>query len=1844
MAINTTRYQTSPYYDDYVSSGNEAKGHLKILFKPGVSTQVRELNQLQTLLQTQIDRFGSNIFENGSRVLDGDVTVAPLYYIDIVFSHAYLVVNGSSVTAADVLTRVDQMKKIDAIIATGINGLSAEIVDFEALVATDVETRYRLYLKYTKKLETKTEFFNKETIRSQTTFGTITANDEIGKVEKHGYASKLHVDKGVYFIRGYFVNVEETDVIVIRPDEERITGKIAFKVTESVITSVDDSTLLDNATGVPNTSAPGADRYAITLSLVALTDQEDILGDPENVNKVFGLTTNASPSDFISLLSLQNGRKVQPLSTKYSTKRGTLGDTLARRTSEESGNYTLNKITVTTREAYNDGKNNGAFQSEKTSEINTLKSQYVADINPCVIYVGGKRTEIKNRFSVVQDKARDQKFGESVTFKSGETISIEGTFTDATLPDIENNNSPLSSYQVQGASGRTITPTGLEKVRGTGLNTVYRMYFNLGTASYSDVNAATNIIDATVSPQVQFNPTESTFKVRGNKNSIKLVKLPRKVVSGVRSNSTTFVKRKEFSGTSGSAGDYYINVSGSNIVLKGLASAETFRSTNEDDYIISNGTTFVTVTGVSLNTAKTQATLTVGSTSGTLTAIAKVNTTLTRANKTLVTGHQVANAPSPVGITTGEVIDLGVKDVIEITSIVGGDENSPEKTIVLDDFELDNGQRDGSYQNAKLRYIGESTLNGNITITLNHLTHGSGDYFSRDSYPVGLDYDKIPTYKGCRLTDAFDFRGSGSATLDPNINIDTVVDYYLPRYDRLVVSPRGEFVIEKGVSSSNPRLSPPSERGMVLYNLFVPAYGFDSTNIRTEYVPHRRYTMSDIGKLEKRISNLEYYTSLSLLERNANDKDIFDSTGQRFKNGIFVDSFTGHGRSEVGNSKHKCAIDKLTGQLRPSFTINQVEQRINGTVEDALVRLPATGSETIINQPYASVTESVIPYHVTNYRGSLELSPSGDDWVEVRVRPNLTQNENGDNDNYLNGSDSSTTYGSDWTTSSVQVNNTDGFSDEEISSLFQFIKSSLQNSEDPQQQVAGRVFHEDLIRGWSDDLIRTKLESEEYLQWKSTQSGDTRPPPPEITIVPFVRSRRVYFKVTAMKPNTRLYTYLDEVNITGYTTSLSSGSFSDYQFQDQLEANRLDFFNENAAEAFATASDARRNIVTDANGMAEGYFIIPNNTTVRFPLGRRVVTFTDTNSGVFDNNITTQARAHYNASATVDSEDPDDGITLTPTPGVVSEVGPTPPHFYPSTDQTDDNEEIIVSTAVNYDDINQVSNLNDGISLRFSPITPDPIPKYTFMVNGGINTSSTRYKDIEEGGTFTVTLEAENVPDGNVAYTISGTGVTVSDFVGETALTGNLTLVNGIATKEFSVRIDSVTNEEEMIIFSLDAGQANYPGLNPEDYYLSIRVDDQITEAPDGDPRFVTSEDNINGEFNREDPLAQSFHLADTKIPRGAYAKSIDIYFSEKTAENDPIRLEVVEVENGTPTSRKVNGGTVVLNPSSVNVSDDASSATTFTFNRPVFLSTEREYAFILRSTSKDYRVWMSELDGVDVLTGQTIDRDPYLGVAFRSSNASTWTPIQTRDIKFKLDVHLFTDAGTTAKTAQVGPGNHQTKNGFFQSIIQSAFTATSVQFNPGETIHSATSIKYSLRAGGVDYDLNTGGLHNYLDAAVSVASASDLKLSATLFTRDKYLTPTIDLNKCSLICNGNVINNDITNETNAASGNATARYISKKVSLNDPADKLNVFIGASQPKDTRIYVYARFNDESSNLDIQDASWNELKSAPIVESGEIEYDYDPANDFNQFQIKIVMTSTDASKVPIVTDLRAITTI
>ena len=60
MSINTN-FNVNPYYDDF----DEDKKFLRMLFKPGYAVQARELTQLQTILQKQVERFGNHIFQNG---------------------------------------------------------------------------------------------------------------------------------------------------------------------------------------------------------------------------------------------------------------------------------------------------------------------------------------------------------------------------------------------------------------------------------------------------------------------------------------------------------------------------------------------------------------------------------------------------------------------------------------------------------------------------------------------------------------------------------------------------------------------------------------------------------------------------------------------------------------------------------------------------------------------------------------------------------------------------------------------------------------------------------------------------------------------------------------------------------------------------------------------------------------------------------------------------------------------------------------------------------------------------------------------------------------------------------------------------------------------------------------------------------------------------------------------------------------------------------------------------------------------------------------------------------------------------------------------------------------------------------------------------------------------------------------------------------------------------------------------------------------------------------------------------------------------------------------------------
>jgi hypothetical protein len=153
-----------------------------------------------------------------------------------------------------------------------------------------------------------------------------------------------------------------------------------------------------------------------------------------------------------------------------------------------------------------------------------------------------------------------------------------------------------------------------------------------------------------------------------------------------------------------------------------------------------------------------------------------------------------------------------------------------------------------------------------------------------------------------------------------------------------------------------------------------------------------------------------------------------------------------------------------------------------------------------------------------------------------------------------------------------------------------------------------------------------------------------------------------------------------------------------------------------------------------------------------------------------------------------------------------------------------------------------------------------------------------------------------------------------------------------------------------------------------------------------------------------QDPLAESFMV---ESDGGMFLTSIDVFFKSK-ATSLPVSVEIRNMINGYPGQTTIPFSIVTKNPDEVNTSDDGSSATTFTFESPVYLEDKHEYCFVVYTNSTDYECFISRMGETDLITGQTISGQPYAGSLFMSQNASTWTAEQTDDLKFNMRVAKF--------------------------------------------------------------------------------------------------------------------------------------------------------------------------------------------------------------------------------------------
>ena len=361
-----TNLNVSPYFDDF----SESKNYKKVLFKPGFPVQSRELTTLQSILQNQIEKFGQYFFKEGSMVIPGGVSFDDSYFavkldpffLNIpvkeytkVLSDGGIKIKGetSGVTAIVVnrLTQTESTDNTDTIyvkyVSNGTDGEQNRFADGENLITlSDIN-------------------FSVSSIEANSSFAKCIDTNATAT------GSSASISEGIYFIRGYFVSVP-TSTVILDQYTNSPSYKIGLSIKEEIVSaSKANSDLFDNAVGFANESAPGADRFKISTTLIkkALTDSTD--------------------QNFVQLIRVKDGILEEFVNT---TDLNIFERELARRTYDESGDYYTKPFTLDIRESLNDRISNRGlyFENETTQNGNTPSDDiYTIQVSPGKAYVRG---------------------------------------------------------------------------------------------------------------------------------------------------------------------------------------------------------------------------------------------------------------------------------------------------------------------------------------------------------------------------------------------------------------------------------------------------------------------------------------------------------------------------------------------------------------------------------------------------------------------------------------------------------------------------------------------------------------------------------------------------------------------------------------------------------------------------------------------------------------------------------------------------------------------------------------------------------------------------------------------------------------------------------------------------------------------------------------------------------------------------------------------------------------------------------------------------------------------------------------------------------------------------------------------------------------------------------------------------------------------------------------------------------------------------------------------------------------------------------------------------------------
>jgi len=179
------------YKDDFADSD----GYYRILFNSGKVLQARELTQMQTIINKQVERFGNNIFKEGAVVKAGGLAINTNYE----FVKLDATSTSFSANVGDILTG-------------GTSGVKAEVLEVVAATGSDPATFYVKYVNTTAVTNATTtpRFSAGESLGS----GRVVQITNTAANPAVGRGTRVTIGESIYFTQGFFVFTEQQTAII----------------------------------------------------------------------------------------------------------------------------------------------------------------------------------------------------------------------------------------------------------------------------------------------------------------------------------------------------------------------------------------------------------------------------------------------------------------------------------------------------------------------------------------------------------------------------------------------------------------------------------------------------------------------------------------------------------------------------------------------------------------------------------------------------------------------------------------------------------------------------------------------------------------------------------------------------------------------------------------------------------------------------------------------------------------------------------------------------------------------------------------------------------------------------------------------------------------------------------------------------------------------------------------------------------------------------------------------------------------------------------------------------------------------------------------------------------------------------------------------------------------------------------------------------------------------------------------------------------------------------------------------------------------------------------------------